>query len=45
MEGKKAEEKVEGKAFKNVRSQLAEELAAGNKGSCFELLALDEEGV
>ena len=45
LEGKKAEQKVEWKGFKNIRSQLAEALAAGNKGSCFELLALDEEGV
>ena len=45
MEGENAEEKVEGKGFKNIRSQLAEALSAGNKGSCFELLVLDEEDV
>ena len=31
LEGKNAEETVEGKAFKNIRSQLAEALAAGDK--------------
>ena len=45
LEGENAEEKVEGKGFKNIRSQLAEALSAGNKGSCFELLVLDEEDV
>ena len=33
------------KKFQNFRSQLAEALASGDKGSCFELLVLDEEDV
>ena len=42
---KNAEETVEGKGFKIIQSRLAEALAAGDKDSCFELLALDEEDV
>ena len=45
MEGRTTEETVGGKDFKNFRSQLSDALAAGDKGSCFELLELDEDDV